>query len=89
MLELHTIQIDTVDATTIKRARKNEKKKKKKKKKLRGDKAEVPPWENSFSMSVLSIDLFVTVHQSGNFSFADETYILLLRCLRRRRRHIY
>ena len=36
MLELHTSQVDT---TTIKRARKNEKEQ------LRGDKAEVPPWD--------------------------------------------
>ena len=36
MLELHTRQVDTVDATAIKRARKNEKEQ------LRGDKAEVP-----------------------------------------------
>ena len=35
MLELHTRQVDTVDATAIKRARKNEKEQ------LRGDKAEV------------------------------------------------
>ena len=39
MLELHSIQVDTVDTTTIKRARKNEKEQ------LRGDKAEVPPWD--------------------------------------------
>ena len=39
MLELHTIQVDTVDTTTIKRARKNEKEQ------LRGDEAEVPPWD--------------------------------------------
>ena len=39
MLELHTIQVDTVDTTTIKRARKNEKEQ------LRGDKAEEPPWD--------------------------------------------
>ena len=39
MLELHTSQVYTVDATTIKRARKNEKEQ------LRGDKAEVPPWD--------------------------------------------
>ena len=36
MLELHTRQVDT---TAIKRARKNEKER------LRGDKAEVPPWD--------------------------------------------
>ena len=36
MLELHTRQVDT---TAIKRARKNEKEQ------LRGDKAEVPPWD--------------------------------------------
>ena len=36
MLELHTRQVDTVDATAIKRARKNEKEQ------LRGDKAKVP-----------------------------------------------
>ena len=39
MLELHTRQVYTVDATAIKRARKNEKEQ------LRGDKAEVPPWD--------------------------------------------
>ena len=39
MLELHTKQVDTVDATAIKRARKNGKEQ------LRGDKAEVPPWD--------------------------------------------
>ena len=38
MLELHTRQVYTVDATAIKRARKNEKEQ------LREDKAEVPPW---------------------------------------------
>ena len=40
MLELNTRQVYTVDATAIKRARKNEKEQ------LRGDKAEVPPWDN-------------------------------------------
>ena len=39
MLELLTRQVDTVDTTRIKRARKNEKEQ------LRGDKAEVPPWD--------------------------------------------
>ena len=39
MLELDTKQVYTVDATAIKRARKNEKEQ------LRGDKAEVPPWD--------------------------------------------
>ena len=39
MLELHTRKVDTVDTTRIKRARKNEKEQ------LRGDKAEVPPWD--------------------------------------------
>ena len=39
MLELHTRQVYTVDVTAIKRARKNEKEQ------LRGDKAEVPPWD--------------------------------------------
>ena len=39
MLELHTRQVYTVDATAIKRARKN------KKEQLSGDKAEVPPWD--------------------------------------------
>ena len=40
MLELHTRQVDTVDTTTIKRSKKNEKEQ------LRGDKVEVPPWDN-------------------------------------------
>ena len=40
MLELHTRQVYTVNATAIKRARKNEKEQ------LRGDKAEVPPWDS-------------------------------------------
>ena len=39
MLELHIRQVYTVDATAIKRARKSEKEH------LRGDKAEVPPWD--------------------------------------------
>ena len=39
MLELHTRQVYTVDATAIKRDRKNEKEQ------LRGDKVEVPPWD--------------------------------------------
>ena len=39
MLELHTRHVYTVDTTTIKRARKNEKQQ------LKGDKAEVPPWD--------------------------------------------
>ena len=39
LLELHTRQVYTVDATAIKRARKTEKEQ------LRGDKAEVPPWD--------------------------------------------
>ena len=39
MLELHTRQVYTVDATAIQRARKNEKEQR------RGDKAEVPPWD--------------------------------------------
>ena len=40
MLESHTRQIDTIDTTTMKRA-----KKKRKKEQLRGDKTEVPPWD--------------------------------------------
>ena len=39
MLELHTKQAYTEDATAIKRARKNEKEQ------PRGDKAEVPLWD--------------------------------------------
>ena len=39
MLELHRRQVYTVHATAIKRARKNEKPQ------LKGDKAEVPPWD--------------------------------------------
>ena len=40
MLESHTRQIDTIDITAMKRARKNEKKEQ-----LGGDKIEVPPWD--------------------------------------------
>ena len=46
MLELHTRQVYTVDATAIKRARKNEKEQ------FRGDKAEVPPVVALWSKSV-------------------------------------
>ena len=51
MLELHTRQVDTVDTTAIKRARKNEKEQ------LRGDKAEVPPWKATLTENQSDVDL--------------------------------
>ena len=53
MLELHTTQVYTVDATAIIRARKNEKEQ------LRGDKAEVPPWETPSSLLISSFHMFI------------------------------
>ena len=65
MLDLHTRQVYTVDATAIKRARKNEKEQ------LRGDKAEVPPWDGLLLIKEWTLLIYRAFSETKGMDFID------------------